>query len=147
MITNFDKQVIYKLRERNVRPSSVRVHISNYLLQRRNHPTPDTLYAALAEGLPSLSRTSVYNALGALTEAGLVRRVGIEGGEMRYDAEMCDHGHFKCTDCGEVFDFEADFKEKGLEGFRVERRDMFLWGRCKNCAEKSGKIAQPGKNG
>jgi Fur family peroxide stress response transcriptional regulator len=107
-----------------------------YLEQERNHPTPDTLFDALVGELPTLSRTSVYNTLNALEGAGLVRRVGIDDNQTRYDAFMPDHGHFKCLDCGKVFDFDTPVACPAPKGFSVCRRDMFLWGQCPECLKK-----------
>ena len=46
-----------KLREFGIQPSQPRVAIYAYLDTLRNHPTADTIYAALAPEYPSLSRT------------------------------------------------------------------------------------------
>jgi Fe2+ or Zn2+ uptake regulation protein len=110
------------------------------LLTERNHPTIDCIYQALRETLPGLSRTSVYNTIGTLSQAGLVRSVSLEGSEMRYDAFTEDHGHFKCERCGAVYDIDVKFPgnaAKGLDGFTVTRRDFFLWGICPACAKKN----------
>ncbi|MDR3305317.1 MAG: transcriptional repressor [Clostridiales Family XIII bacterium] len=126
------------LRGAEVRPSTARVHVLKYLLEQRNHPTIDQIYRALRETLPSLSRTSVYNTVGALQQAGLVRALTMEGNEMRYDAFTEDHGHFKCERCGAILDFDADLSAIGAAGIKgsvVTKRDVLLWGLCPACAK------------
>ncbi|MDR0519231.1 MAG: transcriptional repressor [Clostridiales Family XIII bacterium] len=128
-----------ELREAGVRASSARVMILKYLLKERNHPTADRIYTDITEHLPGLSRTSVYNTLATLQDAKLVRPLTIDGTEMRYDATVEDHGHFKCESCGKVYDISADMngiKVSGIRGFRISQRDLILRGTCPHCARK-----------
>ena len=82
------------------------------------------------------SKTTVYNTLKQLVDCGLVQTVTIEDGELRFDADISNHLHFKCTKCGEVFDV---FKEINLpedllpEGFAISKMQTNLWGLCANC--------------
>ncbi|GHU61838.1 transcriptional repressor [Clostridia bacterium] len=133
------ENVIEDLRRADVRPSTARIHVLRYLLTKRNHPTIDCIYQALKPTLPGLSRTSVYNTIGMLSRAGLVRPLSLEGSEMRYDAFTEDHGHFKCESCGEIYDIDVTIPGdavKDLDGFTVTRRDLFLWGTCPKCTGK-----------
>jgi Fe2+ or Zn2+ uptake regulation protein len=110
-----------------------------YLEEMRDHPTVDQIYKVLRRRLPSLSRTSVYNALSTLREAGLVRPFSMDGNETLYDANILDHGHFRCTHCGRIYDFDVKLPEAEqieLKGFKTYRRDVLLWGLCPICAEK-----------
>jgi Fur family peroxide stress response transcriptional regulator len=110
--------------------------VLKYLLERRNHPSIDSIYRALLETLPGLSKASVYNSIGALENAGLVRSLALEGCEMRYDAFTADHGHFKCEHCGEVFDIDTEIPQlpaEALDGFLVRQRDLFIRGLCPEC--------------
>jgi Fe2+ or Zn2+ uptake regulation protein len=111
-----------------------------YLEEMRDHPTVDQIYKALRRRLPSLSRTSVYNALSVLREAGLVRPFSMDGNETLYDACTLDHGHFRCTHCGRIYDFDVKLpkaEQIELKGFQTHRRDVLLWGLCRVCAEKT----------
>jgi Fur family peroxide stress response transcriptional regulator len=134
-----NNMITEELREAGVRASSARVMILKYLLEERNHPTADRIYMDVTDHLPGLSRTSVYNTLATLQEAGLVRPLTIDGNEMRYDATVEDHGHFKCEACGKVYDVDADMsgiRVRGIRGFSVSQRDLLLRGQCPLCARK-----------
>jgi Fe2+ or Zn2+ uptake regulation protein len=134
------RDIMGDLRRADVRPSTARVHVLKYLREHRNHPTVDRIYRSLLATLPGLSRTSVYNTLGVLTEARLVRPLSMEAGETRYDASTEDHGHFQCERCGAIFDIEMDAPRAvadGLRGFTVNRRDFLLWGLCPECASSA----------
>ena len=123
-------------KERNVRPSYTRMRIMEYLVTNRSHPTADEIYGSLVGEIPTLSKTTVYNSLNAFVEAGLARVITIEDNEARFDADVSDHGHFKCDKCGRIYDFPADMAglhSKALSGFKVSQRDVYFKGVCPRC--------------
>ncbi len=123
-------------KEKNIRPSFIRVKIMEYLTNNRNHPTVDEIYRHLIEEIPTLSKVSVYNSLKVFVKAGLVRVITIEDNEARYDIDVSDHGHFKCISCGKIYDFPADalcIRPGALEGFKVTQRDVYFKGICPKC--------------
>ena len=128
--------IIEKLSEKNIRPSLQRMAVYGFLVENPIHPTVDTIYQALHPEIPTLSKTTVYNTLKQLVDCGLVQTVTIEDGELRYDADISNHLHFKCIKCGIVFDV---FKEITLpenllpEGFVVSKKQTNIWGTCSNC--------------
>lgn len=128
-----------ELVHRSIRLSHPRLMVLEYLVRNRSHPTVELIYSELHPRLPSLSKTTVYNTLRLLQEAGLVRTVSIDDAEARYDIVTGDHGHFQCEICGEVFDFEADIAgitSLDLNGFLVKDRSVHFKGRCPACLEK-----------
>jgi Fur family peroxide stress response transcriptional regulator len=123
-------------KNRGIRPSFIRVKILEYLMANRTHPTVDEIFSRLAGKIPTLSKTTIYNALGVFTDAGLVRVVTVEDNETRYDADVSDHGHFKCKQCGRIYDFTVDangLEVDNLHGFRIEKRDVYFRGLCPYC--------------
>ena len=128
--------IIEKLSEKNIRPSLQRMAVYGFLVENPIHPTVDTIYQALHPEIPTLSKTTVYNTLKQLVDCGLVQTVTIEDGELRYDADISNHLHFKCIKCGTVFDV---FKEITLpenllpEGYVVSKKQTNIWGTCSNC--------------
>lgn len=91
--------------------------------------------------MPTLSLTTVHNTLKLLAAKKAILEVIIEDGTMRFDGDTRDHAHFKCRDCGEVYDL---FPEEGAplvtgipslpDGFTVEALHLCLKGVCKNCS-------------
>lgn len=94
-----------KLRTFGIRPSVHRMAIYRYLDEKRNHPTAEMIYQALSPENPTLSRTTVYNTLKLFVSLNAAQEVIIEDGEMRYDADIAPHAHFKCSKCGAIHDF------------------------------------------
>lgn len=127
------------LRDHGLRPSPQRVAVADYLRSHKTHPTAEAVYAALAPSYPTLSRTTVYQTLQSLCDIGAAQKITIEDGEMRFDADTSNHGHFKCTACGKVFDFfypaETPFPRPG-GGFQVNQIQLYARGLCPDCAKK-----------
>ena len=134
------QKTVSTLREFGLSPSPQRVAIYDFLRKSPIHPTVDTIYNAVIEGQPGMSRTTVYNTVKRLVAVGAVPEVIIEDGELRYDADMRDHGHFKCVKCGKVYDMFPPGKiplvEKihGLpDKFTVLRLHLCCRGYCSEC--------------
>ena len=135
MLTNESPAVL--LAEKGIKPSYTRIQIYDYLREKRNHPTVEDIYTELVKTIPTLSKTTIYNTLSLFLQNHLVQLVTIEENELRYDADTSCHGHFKCLNCGKIFDFSADaivLDEKELEGFDILQKSVYFIGKCKNCA-------------
>jgi len=131
-----DSELIEMMRRAGLRPSLQRLAVLSYVAGRRTHPTPDEIFTEMAPKFPSLSRTTVYNALHALTDAGLLRELDIEAGCQRYDlAPQTPHGHFVCRMCGRIFDMPLPLNIDlgAMEGFRTEAVDFRARGVCPAC--------------
>lgn len=137
------KRVTYKeaelaemIHNAGIRPSVQRIAIFSVIANTRCHPSAEDVYSKLFEHFPSLSRTTVYNSLHTLTEAGLIRELEIETGNMRYDlAPQPQHSHFICKKCGKIFDLEMpeNISDITTEGFFIENVDVYYRGLCPEC--------------
>ena len=67
------------------------------------HLTADQIFTELKKIYPSVSLATIYNNLNKLCEAGLIRKVSIEGSPDRYD-RIEKHDHLVCTKCGRLTD-------------------------------------------
>lgn len=124
-----------------IRPSAQRIAVFSVVANTRCHPSAEEVYTMLCERFPSLSRTTVYNSLHTLTEAGLLRELEIETGNMRYDlAPQPRHSHFICRKCGRIFDMGMPslIEKEASEGFEVEDIDVYFKGLCPQCHGSSG---------
>lgn len=120
-----------------VRPSVQRLAILRNIVEKRQHPTADEIFRDLHTEYPTMSRTTVYNSLRVLTDAGLLRELEVESGNRRYDFKpQPPHGHLRCSRCGRIFDMELP---DGLHlpvasGFRIDSIDIFFRGLCCECS-------------
>ena len=136
------QDLVEALRQHGIGPTPQRLAVYGYLLEHRTHPTADDVYQALSREYPTMSRTTVYNTLRALSGAGLLRVVTIDAEQQHFDAETKGHGHFRCSSCGTLFDFPLPpGLEKPLlaEQFETERMDVYATGICPACRHHSNK--------
>jgi Fe2+ or Zn2+ uptake regulation protein len=128
------------LTNHGVKASLPRVKIYDYLTSYRNHPTVDEIYHALSDELVTLSKTTVYNTLDLFVKNHLAIQILIEDKEARYDADVSNHGHFKCLKCEQVYDFPFDFSTINipeLSGFDTSDYHAYLRGVCQRCKNHS----------
>ncbi len=93
-------------------------------------------------GKDKVDRVSVYRALHALVDAGLVHRALVHGRTALYEtADRCTeqfcHPHFVCRRCGVTLCIAGTLNYPRAElgrGFVVERQRLLLEGLCPKCA-------------
>lgn len=133
------------LLSKGIRPSPQRVAIMGYLLEHRNHPTVDAVYAALHTSMPTLSKTTVYNTLKLFEEKQALQILNIDEKNVRLDSCMAPHAHFQCVRCGEIFDVPFDNEDEAigllkinhLKGFIVQQEQIYYKGICPCCQNKN----------
>ena len=137
-----ESDLIAELRAKGISPSPQRLAIYGYLKTHATHPTADVIMKELKGQLPTLSLTTVYNTLKLFVSKNLVGEVIIEDGELRFDADMRSHAHFKCVRCQQVFDLFPHGGELEIsnlpplpEGFVVETTHVCLRGVCADCSK------------
>lgn len=126
------------LSKHDIKPSLPRVLIFDYLRQHRSHPTVEEIYSSLSVRVPTLSKTTVYNTVKLLSSAGIIKTITIEEQQARYDACTDLHGHFLCSSCGNVYDFDVSQPDSRLPGgFSVETQEIYYTGICNQCCQKN----------
>jgi len=100
-----------KLKACDVRPTPQREVVLKVILEKRDHPTADEIFARVKGLMPSISLATVYNCLEALVRSGLVRQVNLERAPTRYCPNLHEHAHFHDEATGRIHDVElpADF--------------------------------------
>jgi len=115
-----------------------REHVYSVLLKKRDHPTAEAVFIRAKREMPDISMATVYNCLDALVKCGVVRQVSLERGAARFCPNIQQHCHFYCDGCDEVFDIDIA-PEAGIslpKGFKAERYEMAIHGRCPKCGGK-----------
>jgi len=124
----------------SIKPSIQRVKIYQYLINNKSHPTVDEIYNSLSSELITLSKTTVYNTLHLFVENGIAVPIHVEGNEIRYDADIVNHAHFKCNNCDRVFDVSIDITSdnfKELKDYTISDFQLFMTGICRYCNKTS----------
>lgn len=118
---------------------SKRVKIMNYLISKRNHPTAEMIYLELVNEIAGLSKTTIYNALNLFVQEGVARALNIDSNEVHYDADISQHGHFKCKECNEVYDFSMNkemLHDQRLKNFILDDYQFSIKGTCSFCFKR-----------
>src|SRR6266853_4192657 len=112
-----------------------RQHVYSVLLHKRDHPTAEEVFMRAKRQMPDISMATVYNCLDALVKCGLANEVALERGAVRFCPNMTEHCHVYCDDCDSVFDIalNPDGKVPVPNGFKAERYDIAIHGRCPAC--------------
>lgn len=127
------------LRERGVQVTAQRLAVLR-AVERSPHATADTVAADVREQIGTISRQSVYDALGILVDVGLLRRIQPEGSPARFEDRVDDnHHHIICRECGSLVDVDCSvgsapcLTPKEDFGFQIDEAEVAYWGRCPEC--------------
>ena len=127
------------LREHGLRVTKQRISVMSALASRP-HSGADAVIGAVRADVGQVSTQAIYDVLGALTAAGLARRIAPAGAPARYEARAGDnHHHLVCRKCGNITDVDcAAGAAPCLEpieaaGFVVDEAEVTYWGVCANC--------------
>jgi Fur family peroxide stress response transcriptional regulator len=93
-----------RLKACDVRPTPQREVVLKVILEKRDHPTADEVFARVKSAMPSISLATVYNCLETLVSCGLVRSVNFERGPTRYCPNLHPHAHFHDVQSGATYD-------------------------------------------
>ena len=95
-----------KLSDSGLRSTPQREVVFNTLLNKRDHPTADEVYARVRHDMPTISLATVYNCLETLVQCNLVRAVNFERGPTRYCPNLRPHAHFHDEQTGATYDID-----------------------------------------
>ena len=105
------------------------------------HTTADDIYKAVQAQIGAISRQAVYDALRALTDHGLLRRIQPAGSPARYEDRVDDnHHHLICRSCNRMVDVDCAVGSTPCltaaddSGYEIDEAEVVYWGRCPDCA-------------
>ena len=122
--------------------SKQRTVIKEFLQTRKDHPTADAVYNAVRKDYPNISLGTVYRNLMLLSEIGEIQKLRVGDGLEHFDADISEHNHFICNDCGSVIDLEMDsirgIDETAARHFngKIEGHKVYFYGICEKCLKK-----------
>ncbi|KQV77290.1 Fur family transcriptional regulator [Nocardioides sp. Root122] len=112
-------------------------------VRRQPHADTGSVLTAVRAEEPTVSHQAVYDVLGALTDAGLVRRIQPAGSVARYELRVGDnHHHVVCRSCGAVADVDCAvghtpcLTASDSHGFVVDEAEVTYWGTCSDCTTR-----------
>lgn len=127
------------LKKHKLKITPQRLAILTYLDTHHTHPTAEEIYSALKTSNPSLSKTTVYNAVETLRSHYIIQTLTISANERRFDIRDDLHHHFLCKRCGKIIDINIDCPNiKRIEqlGYRIDEVHGYFKGICKECLRR-----------
>lgn len=104
------------------------------------HSTADDIDKVVRAGIGAISRQAVYDALGVLTDKGLLRRIQPAGSPARYEGRVADnHHHLICRSCNRTVDVDCAvgyapcLTAADDSGYEIDEAEVIYWGRCPEC--------------
>ncbi len=108
------------------------------------HGTAGDIDAVVRTEIGSISLQAVYDALGALADAGIIRRIQPAGSAARYEDRIDDnHHHLICRSCGRMIDVDCAVGDSPCltpaahRGYEIDEAEVIYWGRCPECLAAS----------
>lgn len=131
-----------RLAARGHRSGGARASVIDALAGGEGCCTAAELTASLRDGGGRVATASVYRALAALQDAGVLHASDLGGGERRFElvhADGAHHHHLVCRRCERMVPFSDDALERAIHavehrlGARIDVHEVTLHGLCREC--------------
>ena len=132
------------LRQRGLRVTAQRLAVLR-AISEEPHATADFVAGSVRAEIGSVSVQAVYDALGTLTEKGILRRIQPAGSPARYEDRVGDnHHHLICRVCDRMVDVDCAVGDPPCltatedHGYEIDEAEVIYWGRCPDCMSEQG---------
>ncbi|MFJ4696115.1 Fur family transcriptional regulator [Streptomyces sp. NPDC088766] len=129
-----------ELRGAGLRVTAARVALLD-TVREGDHLGVEAIAAGVRDRVGHISLQAVYEALHALTAAGLLRRLEPPGSPARFEGRVGDnHHHLVCRSCGAIADVDCAvghapcLTASDHRGFSVDEAEVIYWGLCPDCS-------------
>ncbi|MEU3509148.1 Fur family transcriptional regulator [Streptomyces longwoodensis] len=129
-----------ELRGAGLRVTAARVALLE-TVRKGDHLGAEAIASGVRERVGHISVQAVYEALHALTAAGLIRRIEPAGSPARFEGRVGDnHHHVLCRACGAVADVDCAVGDAPCltaaddHGFSIDEAEVIYWGLCPDCS-------------
>lgn len=132
------------LREHGLQVTAQRIAVLRAVADHP-HGTADELSEVVRDEIGSISRQTVYDALGVLADRGLIRRIQPAGSPARFEDRVGDnHHHLICRGCGGMVDVDCAVGDVPCltaaddSGYVIDEAEVIFWGHCPDCRPAVG---------
>jgi len=127
------------LRRRGLRVTAQRLAVLR-AVSSAPHATADAVAETVRAEVGAISLQAVYDALGVLVDAGLIRRIEPARSPARFEPHAGDnHHHVICRSCGRIADVDCAtgsapcLTPLDSRGYEIDEAEVVYWGRCPHC--------------
>ena len=113
------------------------------LKKSKDHPGADEIYVMVRKVLPHISLGTVYRNLEILHTKGQIKKIDLEGNQMRFDGDLTEHYHVSCIVCNRIDDISAGVVKKlevsteEIDDYHIIGHKLHFFGVCKDCNSDS----------
>jgi Fur family ferric uptake transcriptional regulator len=131
------ESIVRQLQEQKYRITPSRLAVVEAALDRSGHFSVDDIVSQV----PGVGRATVFRTMKLLSEMGIVCRVLVEDGSLRYRLSQRHdhHHHLVCVSCASVQELDACIDPEVLDelarstGYEIEGHWLEFFGRCTAC--------------
>ena len=111
------------LKEENLKYTTQRFSIFEFLFSNKGHFECDQIIEKLKKKKVKVSRATTYRTLDLLVKYDFARKMTLDDGISRYENKVDSphHDHMICIDTGKIIEFESDEIEKIQEDIAKKR--------------------------
>ena len=138
-----EKNITELLRGNGFKVTPQRLAVYEVLANTKEHPNAEMIFSSLQATYPTMSLATVYKTIDILHEIGLVQILNAGEDSFRYDADVSEHAHIRCVECGrvdDVFDLDtAKFNDQIQQNtkYRLVGQQFYFYGICADCQKSS----------
>jgi len=130
------------LREHGLQVTAQRIAVLR-AVSERPHGRADDVAEHVRGEIGTISKQAVYDALGLLSEKGLIRKIQPAGSPALYEDRVGDnHHHLICRTCGKTVDvdcavgFTPCLTAETDSGYQIDEAEVVYWGTCPDCQDE-----------
>tara|TARA_B100000900_G_C20248939_1_gene581137 strand:+ start:165 stop:644 length:480 start_codon:yes stop_codon:yes gene_type:complete len=97
-----------RFRQAKIRLTPQRALIVETILESSDHPDADLIYRRAIQKDSSVSVATTYRTLNLLEEVGILRKLNMQDGKVRFEIGRDDHNHLVDKENGRIHEFKND---------------------------------------
>ena len=97
-----------RFKQAKIRLTPQRALIVETLVESNDHPDADLIYRRALKKDSSISVATTYRTLNLFGEVGILRKLNMQDGKVRFEIERDDHNHLVDTKNGRIHEFKND---------------------------------------
>lgn len=97
-----------KFEKAQIRVTPQRALIVETIMESSDHPDADLIYRRAIQKDSSVSVATTYRTLNLLEEAGILRKLNMQDGKVRYEIEREDHNHLVDVENERIHEFKDE---------------------------------------
>ncbi len=122
--------------------SKQREEIKKAVLESKGHPTAEEVYRIVKAKNSTASLSTVYRNLNLLSDMGVIKKIYMPNGSVRFDSVLYQHCHGVCIECGKLYNINLDLEDlhhivKKQIGMQSVQYHLIVEGICTDCQKES----------